>query len=70
MDQDAYEKVCSVCHRPESVAGKLMRLPMNMYLCAECMDRTADMVESQMGNMNGAGAIDWSKVMYYLLYTK
>ncbi|MBQ9865832.1 MAG: ATP-dependent Clp protease ATP-binding subunit ClpX [Lachnospiraceae bacterium] len=63
MDQDAYEKVCSVCHRPESVAGKLMRLPMNMYLCAECMDRTADMVESQMGNMNGAGAIDWSKVM-------
>ncbi len=63
MDQDAYEKVCSVCHRPESVAGKLMRLPMNMYLCADCMDRTADMVESQMGNMNGAGAIDWSKVM-------
>ena len=38
MDQDAYEKVCSVCHRPESVAGKLMRLPMNMYLCPECMD--------------------------------
>ena len=63
MDQDAYEKVCSVCGRPESVAGKLMRLPMNMYLCADCMDRTADMVESQMGNMNGAGAIDWSKVM-------
>ena len=63
MDQDAFEKVCSVCHRPESVAGKLMRLPMNMYLCADCMDRTADMVESQMGNMNGAGAIDWSKVM-------
>ena len=63
MDQDAFEKVCSVCGRPESVAGKLMRLPMNMYLCPDCMDRTADMIESQMGNMNGAGAIDWKKVM-------
>ena len=63
MDQDAYEKICSVCGRPESVAGKLMRLPMNMYLCPECMDKTADMIESQMGNMNGAGAIDWKKVM-------
>ncbi len=63
MDRDSYEKVCSVCGRPESVAGKLMRLPMNMYLCADCMDRTSDMVEAQMGNMNGAGAIDWGKVM-------
>ncbi|MBR5422284.1 MAG: ATP-dependent Clp protease ATP-binding subunit ClpX [Lachnospiraceae bacterium] len=56
-------KICGMCGRTEEAAGKLIRLPMNVYLCQDCMDKTADMVESQMGNMNGAGAIDWGKVM-------
>ncbi|MCR5249010.1 MAG: ATP-dependent Clp protease ATP-binding subunit ClpX [Lachnospiraceae bacterium] len=60
---DNEERYCSMCGRPESLTGKLMRLPMNILLCPDCMDKTSDMVESQMGNMNGAGAIDWNKVM-------
>ena len=54
---------CSMCGRSEETAGKLIHLPMNMYLCPECMDKTSNMIESQMGNMNGAGAIDWGRVM-------
>ena len=54
---------CSMCGRSEETVGKLIHLPMNMFLCPECMDKTSNMIESQMGNMNGAGAIDWGRVM-------
>ena len=62
-NKDGYEEICSICRRPESQAGKLVRMPMNMYICPECMDKLSDMIDAQMGGMNGAGAIDWSKVM-------
>ncbi|MCR5127173.1 MAG: ATP-dependent Clp protease ATP-binding subunit ClpX, partial [Lachnospiraceae bacterium] len=55
--------ICSICRRPESQAGKLVRMPMNMYICPDCMDKLSEMIDAQMGGMNGAGAIDWSKVM-------
>ena len=29
-DTDEYEKVCMVCHRPESKAGKMIELPNHM----------------------------------------
>ena len=29
-DDDEYEKVCFVCRRPESVAGKMIDLPNNI----------------------------------------
>lgn len=32
-NDDEYEKVCFVCHRPESVAGKMINLPNNMCVC-------------------------------------
>ncbi|MBR3305847.1 MAG: ATP-dependent Clp protease ATP-binding subunit ClpX [Lachnospiraceae bacterium] len=57
------ERYCSVCGRSETNAGALMRLPMNILICQSCMDRTSDMIESRMGNMNGAGAVDWTKIM-------
>ncbi|MBR3735685.1 MAG: ClpX C4-type zinc finger protein, partial [Lachnospiraceae bacterium] len=62
-NKDGYDEICSICRRPESQAGKLVRMPMNMYICPECMDKLSDMIDAQMGGMNGAGAIDWSKVM-------
>ena len=63
QNNSGYEEICSICRRPESVAGKLVRMPMNMYICPQCMDKMSDMIDAQMGGMNGAGAIDWSKVM-------
>jgi len=29
-DDDGYEKICFMCHRPESVAGKMIDLPNNI----------------------------------------
>ncbi len=46
---DDGEHFCSVCMRPESTAGKMIRLPMNMYLCSDCMDNLSKMMESQFG---------------------
>ena len=39
-DDDGYEKFCYLCHRPESVVGKMIELPNDMYVCAECMNKS------------------------------
>lgn len=53
--EDEYEKVCVLCHRPESTAGKMVELPNNMTVCQDCMQRSFD----AMNNM----PIDFSKMM-------
>ena len=58
-NDDEYEKVCFVCHRPESVAGKMINLPNNMCVCNDCMQKIFD----AMNNMNFGGAIDYSQLM-------
>ena len=43
-NDDEYEKVCFVCHRPESVAGKMINLPNNMCVCNDCMQKSFDAI--------------------------
>ncbi len=45
---DDFDNVCMLCMRPESKAGTLLRLPGNMCVCADCLQKTIDMAE----NMN------------------
>lgn len=45
---DEYEKICFLCRRPESKAGKMISLPSNIYICADCMQKSFD----SMNNMN------------------
>ena len=52
---DGYEKFCSICHRPESVTGKLIDLPNNISVCSDCMQKSFDAMTS--------GRIDYSKLM-------
>ena len=33
--KDSYEEYCFVCHRPESVAGKMVHLPQNIHICSD-----------------------------------
>ena len=54
-DEDEYEKVCIICHRPESTAGSMVELPNNITVCKDCMQRSFD----AMNNMQ----IDFSKMM-------
>lgn len=41
---DEYEKVCSICRRPESKAGKMIQMGQGMYVCADCMQRSMDTI--------------------------
>lgn len=36
-NDDDYEKYCYLCRRPESVAGKLIHMPGDINICADCM---------------------------------
>ena len=53
--EDAYEKICSVCHRPESVAGKMIDLPGGFSVCSDCMQRSFDAMKN--------GQIDYSQLL-------
>ena len=37
---DGSEKFCFICHRPESVTGKLIDLPNNISVCPDCMQKS------------------------------
>ena len=39
-----YEDVCFICRRPESVTGKMFKLPNNICICNDCMHKTMDTV--------------------------
>ena len=63
-NSDEYEKICFVCRRPESRAGKMIVMPNNIYICQDCMQRTFDSINSnginyedmmKMSNMPGMG---------------
>ena len=45
-NSDEYEKICFVCRRPESRAGKMIVMPNNIYICQDCMQRTFDSINS------------------------
>lgn len=42
--EDAYEKYCFVCRRPESKTGKMITMMEGMYICPDCMQKTMDAV--------------------------
>ncbi len=45
-EEEEYEKVCFVCHRPESTAGKMIELPNRIYVCNDCMQKSFDAMSS------------------------
>ena len=51
---NGYEKICCMCRRTESQAGKMITLPGGLNVCPDCMQRSFDM-------MMGSG-MDWTKM--------
>ncbi len=41
-ENDGYEEICYICHRTESAAGKMIKIPNNITICQDCMQRTFD----------------------------
>ncbi len=50
--EDDYEKVCFICHRPESVAGKMMEFPNNITVCQDCMQKSFDAMSNMPTDLN------------------
>lgn len=43
-DESKYEKICYMCRRPKSTAGKMITMAPNMHICSDCMQKTFDMM--------------------------
>ncbi len=55
---DEYEDICYICRRPESKAGKMIRIPNAICICADCMQKTFDSMNQPgfpMGDMGNLG---------------
>ena len=50
--KDEYEKVCFICRRPESVAGKMIELPNHICVCNDCMQKSFDTMNQNPGQIN------------------
>lgn len=65
-ENEEYEKFCFMCHRPESVAGKMIDLPNDICVCSDCMQKSFDMMNnnkfdlSQLMNMLGVQFLNLS----------
>ena len=52
-DNNEYEEVCYICRRPESVAGKLLKIQDSICICTDCMQKTFDsMSNGGLGGLN------------------
>lgn len=56
-DQEEYEQVCHLCRRPERIAGKMIKIPGNICICQDCMQKTFDTMSHSPFSADGmAGA--------------
>ena len=46
-NNDEYEKICYICRRPESRAGKMVTMPGNMCVCSDCLQKAFDTIGNQ-----------------------
>ena len=68
-NKDQYEKICFMCRRPESKAGKMIDLPNDIHICTDCMQRSFDTMQNSninydelMRNMPNISMIDLSSL--------
>ncbi len=45
-DDDGYERFCFMCHRPESVTGKMLEIPGGICICTDCMQKSMNTVQN------------------------
>ena len=56
MDSESeYEDFCYICRRPEHVAGKMIKIPNQICICQDCMQKTFDTMNGTGFPMGGAG---------------
>lgn len=50
--EEEYEQVCYLCRRPERIAGRMIRIPNNICICQDCMQKTFDTMNNPGFPMN------------------
>ena len=50
--EDSYEKICYVCRRPESKAGKMIDMPGGLSVCTDCLQRSFNNFQNTGMGMN------------------
>ncbi|MCD8300650.1 MAG: ATP-dependent Clp protease ATP-binding subunit ClpX, partial [Clostridiales bacterium] len=55
---DDIEEFCMMCHRPGSKCGKLFRMPNNICICEDCMQKTFDGMANIGGLYPGMPSMD------------
>ncbi|MCI5918810.1 MAG: ATP-dependent Clp protease ATP-binding subunit ClpX [Roseburia sp.] len=56
--KEEYEEVCYICRRPEHIAGKMIQIQNEIYICRDCMQKTFDSMNHApfpMGDMLNLG---------------
>lgn len=51
--EEEYEDICYICRRPESKAGKMIKIPNNICICSTCMQKTFDTMNQNGFPING-----------------
>lgn len=54
---DEYEKICFVCRRSESKAGKMVTMPQGIDICADCMQKAFDTINQSGFDMSSLAGI-------------
>ena len=49
---DDYEKICYVCRRPESKAGKMIDMPGGICVCTDCLQKSFNNFQNVGMNVN------------------
>lgn len=61
-DEEGYERYCFLCHRPESITGKLIDLPNDICVCSDCMQKSFDAMNNMpfdMSKMPGMSGVQF-----------
>ncbi|MDO4523393.1 MAG: ATP-dependent Clp protease ATP-binding subunit ClpX [Eubacteriales bacterium] len=59
-ETDKYQKICCMCHRSESKAGKMIPLMKDMMICTDCMQKSLSSL-SQLDNNGYQELMELSK---------
>ncbi len=49
--EEEFEEICYICRRPESKAGKMIKIPNNISICRDCMQKTFDSMNTSGFNI-------------------
>ena len=60
------ERFCYICKRSEKQTGKLIKLPNDIYVCPDCMQKSMDMVNQ--GYFNNFDFNSFIIITYYFLF--